>query len=473
MTQPAPFRCSLIGQESLLIQCGDLLRARGHHVAVVATTNESIVRWAVERGISVVGVTSAAELCAGLRAHPCEFLFSIGNLRVLPTAVLDIPTCAAINFHDGPLPVYGGLHAPAWALMDGRDEHGVTWHLMRPAVDAGDVLVQRMFPIAADDTSFTLSLKCHEAGASSFATLVEGLENGSMVPRPHTLDRATYHGRADTPPRRGVLRWSRPAAELHALARALDFGSRRANPLALPKLLLPDGTVVLAPALERVEAVQVPAPGTVLSADADGLRVVVVDGAVRLARLLTVDGVPLPMEELVRRHGLYPGIVLPEPDAELIERVEAANARLCGHERYWVRRLAALEPLALPSPLLHAAEPPVTAPAPREVAMAVASADEAVTLVLAWMHRLTGRARFDVAWRDDVVRSAVAGAEGWFAGMVPLHVDLPAGADLAGAREATRDALAAARAHGSHARSVFAPTPSMPSNVAKSCGCCS
>jgi hypothetical protein len=51
---PAKFRCLLIGDGSLLVECGTLLLARGHHIELVVTTNDSIVDWVREIGTELV-----------------------------------------------------------------------------------------------------------------------------------------------------------------------------------------------------------------------------------------------------------------------------------------------------------------------------------------------------------------------------------------------------------------------------------
>ena len=64
-----------------------------------------------------------------------------------------------INFHDGPLPRYAGLHVTSWALLNQEREHGVSWHVMEVGVDTGDVLAESRFQLSDDDTAFTVNAK--------------------------------------------------------------------------------------------------------------------------------------------------------------------------------------------------------------------------------------------------------------------------------------------------------------------------
>ena len=57
----------------------------------------------------------------------------------------------------------GGLNTPAWAILRGHAEHGITWHWMTDAVDAGRIIAQRRFRIADDETALTLNARCFDA----------------------------------------------------------------------------------------------------------------------------------------------------------------------------------------------------------------------------------------------------------------------------------------------------------------------
>ena len=80
--------------------------------------NDRILRWCEENEIRRVSYRD--DLATELAAEPFDYLFSITNLSIIPEAVLALPRRQAINFHDGPLPRYAGLRAPAWALSRTR-----------------------------------------------------------------------------------------------------------------------------------------------------------------------------------------------------------------------------------------------------------------------------------------------------------------------------------------------------------------
>ena len=219
------FSCGIIGNESLVIQCGDILRARGHAIAVVVTRNPEVRAWATGHGLPVV--EAGAGLAERLGPVGFDWLFSIANLSIVPEAVIARAAKGAINFHDGPLPRYAGLNAPVWAILNREPHHGVTWHMIEGGIDEGDIVEQRTFEIAPDETALTLNTRCYAAAIDSFAALVASIEAGGPARAPQDLAQRSYFARDARPARR------RPA-RLPAGRR----GSGRACPGAGPRRLL-------------------------------------------------------------------------------------------------------------------------------------------------------------------------------------------------------------------------------------------
>ncbi len=314
---------ALIGDESLLIGCADMALARGLTVGAVVTRNADIRAWAMGRGLAVS--TDMADL-PGLLAEGCDWLLSVANLRLIPAAVLALPRKGAINFHDGPLPAMAGLNTPTWAILNGHAQHGITWHLIAGGVDEGDILGQRLFDIAADETSATLNQKCYAAGLDGFGAVLDQMTHG-LAPVAQDLTQRRYYARDDRPAGLGRVDLHGPVARVMAVVRALDFGNY-ANPMGRAKLDLGD-RVLLIGGVESVDAAAA-APGTVIAADDDSLTVATTDGAVRLTGLGGQN-----LRDLV---GM--GIARTAPIA--------APAAVLAGEGYWRDRLRTMQPLSLP-----------------------------------------------------------------------------------------------------------------------------
>jgi len=170
-----PFSSVVIGNESLLIQCCELLLQRGHNIRAVVSAKGDIVKWAHSQNLTVINPDEG--IARQLQNHSFDWLFSIANLSIIPDEVLTQATLGAVNFHDGPLPEYSGLNAPVWALINQEKKHGISWHLIDNDIDKGDVIARHVFDISDDETALTLNAKCFEAALNSFPDLLTKMEN--------------------------------------------------------------------------------------------------------------------------------------------------------------------------------------------------------------------------------------------------------------------------------------------------------
>ena len=327
-----PFSCALIGSESLLIGCAEALLARGHSIRAVVSEDPEIRAWAADKGLTTLD--SQHDLQGGF-----DWLLSIANLTVIPDEVLAQAAKGAVNFHDGPLPAYAGLNTPNWALINGEAQHGITWHLIEGGVDEGDILAQRMFDVAGDETAFSLNSKCYAAAMDSFGEVMAQLESGALNRQPQDLSQRRVFAKSDRPAAGGLLDFSRPAEELARLVRALDTGGYW-NPLCAAKLRV--GTnIVLAGAAEAAEGSG--PPGTVLGVRQDSVTIAAADGALTLSRLTTPAGRPLDASALFKA-----GAVLPSLSEEEARTLTVQMAAAQGGESHWRQQLSVMQPVQIP-----------------------------------------------------------------------------------------------------------------------------
>ncbi|MET0379611.1 MAG: formyltransferase family protein, partial [Spongiibacteraceae bacterium] len=242
------FKCIVLGEQSLLVQCCEELLQRGHQILAVVAEHRRIVDWCDAKKIFHCADFSQLQDIAD-----CDYLFSITNLKMLPDWLLAKARLQAINFHDGPLPRYAGLNAPVWSLLNNESEHGITWHEMAAGADTGPILVSRQFPIVPGETVFSLNTKCYQAALESFVELIERIPLGSLQPQAQDMALRSYFGLSKRPHAAALLDWCQPAATLNRLINALDFGPYP-NPFMLPKIDLGDG-LLLARAAAVVDSV--------------------------------------------------------------------------------------------------------------------------------------------------------------------------------------------------------------------------
>lgn len=324
----------LIGNESLTAECGNRWLERGHALAAVVTREAKVAGWAAGRGLRVVAPGAGlAERLAGARV---DWVLSVANLSLVPEAALALAGQGGVNFHDGPLPDYAGLNAPVWAILNGEQTHGVTWHLMTPGIDEGEVLATRSFEIEAEETAFTLNARCFAAALDSFGEVMAALEAGGQPRQPQAEGIRRIWRRADRPRAAGRLDFGQPASVVARLVRGLDHAGYR-NPLAVPKIEL-QGRVLAVGGAEVVPGVGV--PGEVLRTGAEGLVVACGEGAVRLTGLRDMAG--------VAADGAVSGAVrLVSPEGAEADRLTEALAPVAEAEARLVGLLRAADPAVI------------------------------------------------------------------------------------------------------------------------------
>ncbi len=87
----------------------------------------------------------------------------------------------AINFHPASTD-YPGSGCYNFALYDEVAEYGATCHHMLPRVDTGRVIVERRFPVAADDSVETLKLRTMIAMSALFKKIASMIAAGEPLP---------------------------------------------------------------------------------------------------------------------------------------------------------------------------------------------------------------------------------------------------------------------------------------------------
>ena len=107
----------------------------------------------------------AAEARAALAGLAPDVIIIAAYGLILPQEVLDLPRFGCINVHGSVLPRWRGAAPIAAAILAGDVEAGVSIMRMDAGVDTGPTLSAAYLPIAADDTTGTLTPKLAVLGA--------------------------------------------------------------------------------------------------------------------------------------------------------------------------------------------------------------------------------------------------------------------------------------------------------------------
>ena len=148
-----------------------------------------------------------------------DVLFSFYYRDILSADILNIPASGCYNLHGSLLPKYRGRVPSNWAIINGEAETGITLHHMTPGIDDGDIVAQQSVSIDADDNAQTLVNKQVAAAGSMLDECLPAIKAGSAERVPQDNSEATYFGGRTAAD--GVIDWSKSAAAVHNLVRAV------------------------------------------------------------------------------------------------------------------------------------------------------------------------------------------------------------------------------------------------------------
>jgi methionyl-tRNA formyltransferase len=138
--------------------------------------------------------------------------------RLVPAAVLDLPSHGALNLHPSLLPRHRGATPIPAAILAGDAETGVTLMRMDEGLDTGPIIAQRRVPLSGDEAAPELESRLSNLAAELLAQTLPAWLRGEVEPRPQDTGSATLTRplrRAD-----GALDPRRPASELERQVRA-------------------------------------------------------------------------------------------------------------------------------------------------------------------------------------------------------------------------------------------------------------
>ncbi|MFL0800290.1 MAG: LLM class flavin-dependent oxidoreductase [Agarilytica sp.] len=463
------FSCYLIGADTLLIECGEVLLSKGHEIKGVVTAAPRISQWAHNKSIPVVAHKKGYG--DELKGQDFDYLFSITHLAIIKDDVLALPKKGAINFHDGPLPAYAGLNTPAWALLNSEEEYGISWHQITPGVDEGDILKQAMFEVASDETSLSINTKCFAAALDSFPVLLDELVSGTTSPVSQDLSKRSYFGKFDRPEADGLLQWDKSAAETEALVRALDFGDYP-NLLVTPKVRI-NGQVFAVQTAVAGEVEAGVAAGQITELDEGQIVVATGDGVLALKKLKDLNGKAISPGELSNQLGLNVGDRFDGVDAAQIDAIATVSKQLARSDEHWAKYLGYLDPIELPysqnetTALTNAADytkAAITLPSGLAGALSnVAASDAIVGAFGVLLGRLSRKHEFDLAFSNTSISQASAAAPGLYNDYSALHLGFeikePAEKIIADAAKQ----IGIANERGAWAKDIVGRTPSLAS----------
>ncbi len=148
-----------------------------------------------------------------------ELMVSTAYGAWLPKKLLKASPLGVINIHPSLLPDYRGAAPVARAILDGREETGVSFMLTDSGWDTGPVIAVYHERILTSDTTGSLEKRLSAKAAENLIDVIEGYFSGRLVPEDQTGE-AVYAEKLTTD--ETWLDWNSPAAYLERKVRAFQ-----------------------------------------------------------------------------------------------------------------------------------------------------------------------------------------------------------------------------------------------------------
>jgi len=240
----------------------------------------------------------AQQAQALLRATVHDVMVVAAYGLILPPQVLQIAPHGCINIHASLLPRWRGAAPIHRAIEAGDAETGITIMQMDEGLDTGPMLRRQALPIGADDTTGSLHDRLAQLGGSMIVETLQALAQDALHATPQPASGVTYAAKISK--HEAALDFAQPAAVLARKIRAFDpFPGATGNFGGVPLKVWRAAAV----AGDATGA----APGTVLAAHEDGVRVVCGEGVLNLTELQKAGGKRLPAAEFLKGFPLRNG----------------------------------------------------------------------------------------------------------------------------------------------------------------------
>ncbi|HEY0140321.1 MAG TPA: methionyl-tRNA formyltransferase [Thermoanaerobaculia bacterium] len=160
------------------------------------------------------------EFLGSIRALAPDLGVVIAYGKILPAALLEIPTHGFVNVHASVLPQWRGAAPIQRSIEAGDRVTGVTIMRVDEQLDHGPMLAIETLEIAPDERSPTLFRRLSELGAQALLPVVEQLANGTAIEIEQDHARATLAPKIDRA--EGEVTFEESAITIYNRFRAFD-----------------------------------------------------------------------------------------------------------------------------------------------------------------------------------------------------------------------------------------------------------
>ena len=305
-----------MGTPDFAVPALEALIQEGYHVAAVVTQPDKpkgrgkvlmpspVKETALKYGIPVLQPKRVREegFFELLKSFAPDLIVVAAFGQIIPLSILEMPEFGCINIHASLLPEYRGAAPIQHAILDGKTETGVTIMQMGEGLDTGDIISVRKVPILLTDTGGSLFDKLAGEGAKLLMETLPSVLDGTAGRTPQPEESPTPYA-AMIRKEMGSLGFERTAEELERHIRAMD-------PWPGAYTHLGGKTLKVWKARAFMDEETAEKPGTVLSADKDGIRAACGRGVLSLTEVQLEGKKRMEADAFLRGFHVEPGTLL-------------------------------------------------------------------------------------------------------------------------------------------------------------------
>ena len=149
------------------------------------------------------------------------FLYLCPLISFFKREFINLPPLKMINCHAGKLPFYRGRNILNWVLINDEPEFSITVHYVDEGIDTGNIILQKTYPIADEDSYATLLERAYTGCADILYEAKKMLQAGNVTPvLQETIDPVgLYCGMRQVGDE--VLDWNQSSREVFNFVRAI------------------------------------------------------------------------------------------------------------------------------------------------------------------------------------------------------------------------------------------------------------
>jgi len=293
------FSCYIIGNDSLLIQCIEILQYYNHNVLGIFTSDNKVKTWAKNHEISILD--SLQNLAQKAESMDYDYLVVLDHDINLPPSLAKSPKKGIITFRNTLLKC-NHEYAAAQLIWSNLHLNSVAWCIGYSTGTSVTVLWKHDIVIDEYETTLTLNLKMYESAVITFRGLIRELSTVESLGNSEITKLIDVNPLYDITLNSKLINWRYSADSIFRLYRALQFGAY-INKIGLLMFLIQD-TIFIPNEMRIVTRDFQCKPGSVTAISNNYLQISTAKNDIRIYSVSDLTGRIWSIQEIVERFNL-------------------------------------------------------------------------------------------------------------------------------------------------------------------------